>query len=112
MVCTFNVGQSGFCCFEGGKLKLICQVQQDFSVNWDLELIGAGLGLGLGGFGTRGLGTGFDNTGQTDRWMDLFTSRAKDLLTGVVESFSNISSNLCHFKTRRMQSPRSTKVSG
>ena len=43
-------------------------VLQHFSVspsplgtNWVLEVIGAWLGLGLGGFGTKGFGTGLDN---------------------------------------------------
>ena len=47
------------------KLELL--PNQDFSVipsplwtNCDLELIGTLLGLGLGGFGTKGLGTGLD----------------------------------------------------
>ena len=46
----------------------MCGGLQEFSVspsplgtNWGLELIGAWLGLGLGGLGAEGLGPGLDN---------------------------------------------------
>ena len=54
------------------SFNLFLSSLQDFSVspsplgpNWGLDLIGTWLGLGLGGFGTKGLGTGLDNTWST-----------------------------------------------
>ena len=44
-----------------GNLNDFSVSPSPFGTNWVLELIGTWMGLGLGGFGTKGLGPGLDN---------------------------------------------------
>ena len=45
----------------GGGLQHFSVSPSPLVTYWVLKLIGSWLGLGLGGFGTKGLGTGLDN---------------------------------------------------
>ena len=57
--------------------RILLSAPGPFGFNWVLGLIGTWLGLGLGGFGTKGLGPGLDNYSRN---LDLVISLRKKYL--------------------------------